>query len=221
VKLVSINVGLPKNVDWYGRTVRTSIWKRPVAGRVPLTTLNLEGDRQSDLSVHGGPNKAVYVYPSEHYAYWREELPGADLPWGVFGENLTTEGLLETDVRIGDRLRMGSAELFVTQPRLPCYKLGIRFGDNGMIKRFQESGRSGFYVAVSRAGDVSSGDRVELLGRDEDGMTVDVITALYAGELNDHDLLRRASLLPALPEGWKDDFRQRLSDLIREGPSGV
>ena len=221
MKLVSVNVGLPKNVDWHGRTVRTSIWKHPVAGRVPLTTLNLEGDRQSDLSVHGGPNKAVYVYPSEHYEYWREELPGADLPWGVFGENVTTEGLLETDVRIGDRLRMGSAELFVTQPRLPCYKLGIRFGDNDMIKRFQQSGRSGFYVAVSRAGDVSSGDRVELLGRDEDGMTVDVITALYAGELNDHDLLRRAALLPALPEGWKDDFRQRLSDLIREGTSGV
>ena len=124
MRLISVNVGRPRDVDWHGRVVQTSIWKSPVKGQVRVTTLNLAGDEQSDLSVHGGPEKAVYVYPSEHYEYWRRELPAADLPWGAFGENFTTEGLLEADVSIGDRLRAGSAEFLVTQPRVPCLQTG-------------------------------------------------------------------------------------------------
>jgi len=220
VRLVSVSVGLPRDVEWHHRTVRTSIWKEPVAGRVPLTTLNLEGDRQSDLSVHGGRNKAVYIYPSEHYEYWRHELPGIDLPWGSFGENLTTEGLLETEVRIGDRLRIGSAELFVTQPRMPCYKLGIRFGHDGMVRKFLQSRRSGFYVAVAREGDVGDGDRIDLTDREENGMTVGEIMALHEGEVHDPQLLKRAILSPALPDNWKDEFRDRLSNLTGGGNAG-
>ncbi len=178
-RLLSVNVGLPREVEWHGRTVRTSIWKEPVSGRVRVRRLNLDGDEQSDLTVHGGPDKAVYVYPSEHYEYWRGELPGAGLPWGAFGENLTTRGLLEDDTRIGDRLRVGSAEFLVTQPRMPCYKLGVRFGRDDMVRRFHESGRSGFYLAVLSEGEVGAGDPIEILARDDHGVTVADITALY------------------------------------------
>lgn len=151
MKLLSVNVGLPREIEWKGKIVRTSIFKAPVSGRVRLTKLNLEGDQQSDLSVHGGIDKAVYVYPLEHYSFWRCELPGAEMPWGMFGENFTTEGSLEdTTVRIGDRFRVGSAEFVVTQPRMPCFKLGIRFGRVDIIKRFLHSGRAGFYFAVAQ-----------------------------------------------------------------------
>jgi MOSC domain-containing protein YiiM len=160
-----VNVGRPRQVDWRVRRVRTSIWKAPVPGRVRVTRLGLEGDQQSDLRVHGGPDKAVYAYPSEHYAYWARELPGTDLPWGAFGENFTTEGLLERDVRIGDRFQVGSAELVVTDPRMPCYKLGVRFGRDDMVKRFLAHGGSGFYFAVRREGDVAAGDPIELTAR--------------------------------------------------------
>jgi MOSC domain-containing protein YiiM len=207
-----VNVGGPREVDWHGRAVRTSIWKAPVEGPVRVTTLNLEGDEQSDLSVHGGSEKAVYVYPSEHYEYWRRELPTADLPWGALGENFTTEGLLETEVSIGDRLRSGSAEFLVTQPRVPCYKLGIRFGRDDMVKRFLRSGRSGFYLAVVREGEVAAGGRVELAGRDHHGVTVADIAALYARDADSEALLRRAVELPALPEGWKEHLRRRLRE---------
>src|SRR5262249_32026976 len=149
----------------HGRIVRTSIWKSPVAGRVHVDRLNLDGDRQSDLAVHGGPYKAVYAYPSEHYEYWRRELPGIELPFGSFGGDLTTEGLREPDVRIGDVFRAGSAELRVTQPRMPCYKLGIRFDRADIVKRFLESRRSGFYFAVDQEGDVAAGDPIERLRR--------------------------------------------------------
>ena len=173
MRLVSLNTGLPRDIDWQGRSIRTSIWKSSRDGRLRVATLNIEGDEQADLSVHGGRAKAVYVYPSEHYEYWRRELPGIDLPWGIFGENLTTEGLLETDVRIGDRIQIGSVELLVTQPRQPCFKLGIRFGRDDMIKRFLASGRSGFYVAVINEGDVARGDRIEFTQRADDSLTVD------------------------------------------------
>ena len=156
-----MNVGRPREVEWRGRTVRSSIWKAPQEGRVRVRVLNLEGDEQADLTVHGGRAKAVYLYPSEHYALWRDELADVDLPWGSFGENLTTEGLLEADVRTGDRLRIGSAEFMVTEPRTPCFKLGIRFGSQKMIARFARSGRSGFYLAVMREGDVGAGDEIE------------------------------------------------------------
>jgi len=168
-KLISVNVGLPREVDWHGRRVRTSIWKAPVQGRIRVEGVNLEGDRQSDLSVHGGRDKAVYVYPSEHYKQWRRELAGLELPWGAFGENFTVAGLLETTVKIGDHLLVGSAEFSVTQPRLPCFKLGIRFGRDAMVQHLFESGRTGFYLAVVREGDVGSGDAIELTPGDNEG----------------------------------------------------
>ena len=210
MKLVSVNVGVPREVDWRGRRVLTSIWKTPVKGRVHVRRLNLEGDQQSDLSVHGGPEKAVYVYPSEHYEYWGGEFPGMDLRWGAFGENFTTEGLLEEGVKIGDRLRVGSAEFLVTQPRMPCYKLGIRFGRDDMVKRFLRSGRTGFYLAVLREGEVASGDSIEFIARDDHDVTVADISGLYTHDADNQSLLLRTVELPALPESWRDYFRKRL-----------
>ncbi len=162
-RALSVNVGLPQVLEWQGRRVRTSIYKRPVPGAVRVRRLNLDGDEQSDLSVHGGVEKAVYVYPSEHYAFWRAELRLDDLQWGAFGENVTSEGLMETTVRIGDRLRIGTAEFRVTRPRLPCYKLGLRFGRADMVDRFLASGRVGFYLSVSGEGEIEAGDAVEVV----------------------------------------------------------
>ena len=210
MKLISVSVGRPRQVTWRGKSVKTSIWKTPVEGAVRVTTLNLQGDEQSDLSVHGGADKAVYVYPSEHYAYWRAELPGADLPWGAFGENFTTEGLLEEHVRIGDRLRVGSAEFVVTQPRMPCFKLGIRFDRPDIVKRFLRARRTGFYLSVTREGSVTAGDPIEFAAREEHGVTVADIVDLYARDSENEGLLRRAVALTALPESWRDHFRQRL-----------
>jgi len=174
-----------------------------------VAALNIDGDEQSDLSVHGGTYKAVYCYPSEHYEYWRRELPHAELPWGVFGENLTTEGALERDIRIGDRLEIGSAQFLVTQPRQPCFKLGIRFGRDDMVKRFVASGRSGFYVRVVREGDLASGDAIRLVERADDSITVSEIFALLFDEGTD-DALRRAAAAPGLSPSWRDDFLKRL-----------
>lgn len=212
MKLLSVNVGMPREVDWHGRLVRTSIFKSPVSGPVRVATLNLEGDEQSDLTVHGGIYKAVYAYPSEHYLFWREEISGLDLPWGVFGENFTTEGLLEEAVHIGDRLRVGAAEFVVTQPRMPCFKLGIRFGNPGIVKRFLHSGRTGFYLGVLEEGSVTAGDSIKSLSRDEHGVTVADIVNLYKADATNQELLRRASELPALPSFWRDYFRKRLWD---------
>jgi MOSC domain-containing protein YiiM len=210
MKVISVNVGLPREVEWQGERVLTSIYKAPVEGRLLARRLDLEGDEQADLTVHGGAEKAVYVYPSEHYAYWRAELPGVDLPWGSFGENLTTEGLDES-VRIGDRLRIGSADFVVTQPRMPCFKLGIRFGSMQMVKRFLQSGRSGFYLAVTGEGDVGAGDEITMPpAADEPTVTVAEIVSLYASRGSDRELLRRASEAAALPEDWRDYFRRQL-----------
>lgn len=210
MQLISVNVGLPREVVWHRRVVRTSIWKDPAEGIVRVSSLNLDGDQQSDLSVHGGRDKAVYAYPREHYEYWRRELSATDLAWGTFGENFTIEGLLEPDIRIGDRIRVGSAEFLVTQPRTPCFKLGVRFGRDDMVKRFLRSGRCGFYLAVLREGEVASGNSIEFVGRDEHGVTVADIASLYARDHDNEDLLRRAVDVPALPEGWKEYLRKRL-----------
>jgi MOSC domain-containing protein YiiM len=210
VRLVSVTAGLPQEVGSRGRTTLTSIWKRPVHGRVRVGRLNIAGDQQSDLTVHGGPEKAVYVYPSEHYEYWRRELPGTDLPWGAFGENFTTEGLLEPAVGIGDKLRVGSTEFVVTQPRMPCFKLGIRFSRDDMVKRFLQSGRSGFYLAVLREGEVGAGDQIEVTYRDAHAITVADISALYVTDVDNQALLRRAVEAPALPEAWRTYLRKRL-----------
>ncbi len=166
MKVLSVNVGLPRIVEYWGEAVATGIYKEPVAGRVEVNEFNLAGDAQADLRVHGGYSKAVYVYPSEHYEFWRNELPETDLPFGVFGENLTTLGLIETEARVGDRYRIGTAEFVVTEPRQPCFKLGIRFNRTDIIKRFAKSGRSGFYLAIEKTGDLGAGDEIEFLSRE-------------------------------------------------------
>jgi MOSC domain-containing protein YiiM len=190
--------------------VTTAIFKEPVLGRVPVRRLNLEGDGQADLSVHGGKDKAVYVYPAEHYADWHQELPDLELSWGMFGENLTVEGLREDDVHVGDRLRVGSAEVVVTQPRLPCYKLSVRFGRDDIVKRFLASGRTGFYLAVTREGDVGAGDPVAVLARDPQGITVGDVTRLYVRDKRNVAKLRQVIQVAALPEGWRNQFRDQL-----------
>jgi MOSC domain-containing protein YiiM len=212
-KLVSVNVGLPREVKWRGITTTTGIYKEPVEGRVALRTMNLDGDRQADLTVHGGAYKAVYCYPVAHYDYWKRELPGRDLPPGSFGENFTTDGLLEDTVHLGDRFAVGTAEVVVTQPRLPCYKLGIRFQSDEMVKRFLASRRTGFYVAVAREGEVGSGDEIRSIARDPAGVTISEIVRLYVekryGEA-ELSSVQRALGVDALPESWKDYFRERV-----------
>src|SRR3954453_6104539 len=210
MKVVTLSVGLPREVEWDGETVLTSIFKEPVDRPLRVSTLNFEGDAQSDLTVHGGVDKAVYAYPSEHYEEWRRGLPDVDFPRAVFGENLTIEGLLE-DVRIGDRFRIGTAEFIVTQPRLPCYKLGIRFGRMDMLKRMLKSGRTGFYFAVTTEGEVGAGDAIEPIARADDGLTVADIVNLYTVDGKNQELLRRATRSDTLPESWKHYFRKRLT----------
>jgi len=213
VKLISVNTGLPREVTWHGRNVTTAIFKQPVAGRIALRKLNLDGDRQADLSVHGGQDKAVYCYPITHYDYWKRELPGRELPLAMFGENFTTNGLLEDSVHVGDQFSVGSAEVVVTQPRLPCYKLGVRFQLDDMVRRFLASGRTGFYLAVTREGEVSAGDEIKVMARDPNTVPVSEITRLYiAKRYGDDDVTsaQRALRVAALPESWKQYFRERL-----------
>lgn len=210
MKIISLNVGRPRLVMWRGETVSTGIYKEPVEGRVKLRTLNLDGDRQADLTVHGGPTKAVYAYPAEHYEFWRTELPEMQLPWGMFGENFTTEGLEESLVYIGDRFRAGTAEVMVTEPRMPCYKLAVKFGRSDILKRFLASGRTGFYLSVTKEGEVGRGDRMELIERDEHRVTVAEITRLYAHDKTDVEAMRRAIEVEALPASWRDYFQQRI-----------
>jgi MOSC domain-containing protein YiiM len=213
MKIISVNVGLPRLVLRNDEPVSTGIFKEPVAGRVMMRTLNLDGDRQADLSVHGGPEKAVYVYPSEHYDFWKRELPDMDLPWGVFGENLTTTGLFETETHIGDKFRVGAAEVMVTQPRMPCYKLGIRFGRADIIKRFLLSERSGFYLSVLKEGEVGAGDEFSLLEKNTPGVRVVDVTRLYSSDKENVDLLRRAISTEALPESWREYLKKHLDNL--------
>jgi len=209
--VLSVNVGLPREVIWRGKPVMTGIYKRPVAGRVAVRALNLDGDRQADLRVHGGPDKAVYAYPSEFYELWSRERPELEFGPGTFGENLTTEGLLDEDVSVGDRFQVGTAELVVTQPRLPCFKLGIKMGRDEFVIEFLERGLLGFYLAVARAGEVEAGDRIVELGRDPRGFRVTEVSRLYARDRDDVAGLRRAADLDALPESWREYFRKRAS----------
>jgi MOSC domain-containing protein YiiM len=217
MNIISVNVGLPKLIKHSGERhdepVSTGIFKQPVTGRVMLRTLNLDGDRQADLSVHGGPSKAVYAYPSEHYEYWKQQLPEMELSWGMFGENFTTEGLNEAELNIGDQFRIGSAVVMVTEPRMPCYKLGIRFGRTDIIKKFLVSERSGFYLAVLQEGEVGAGDRFELIEKNEPSVRVSDITRLYTRERRNKELLARAIKVEALPEGWRSYFQQQLEKL--------
>jgi MOSC domain-containing protein YiiM len=213
MQLVSVNLGLPRTVTWKGRTVKTGIFKTPTNGRVRVQTLNLDGDRQADLSVHGGPDKAIYVYPSEHYDYWRGEFPNMELPWGMFGENFTTTGLLEGAVNVGDTFRIGSAVAMVTQPRVPCYKLAAKFGREDIVKRFLASGRSGFYLKVVQEGEVGAGDAIELMSRDGHAVTVADVANLYRDGTDQVRLLQRVVQVEALPENWRDHFQQQIDQL--------
>jgi MOSC domain-containing protein YiiM len=210
--VLSLNVGLPRELVWRGERVRTGIYKTPVAGRVTMRTLNLDGDRQADLTVHGGVAKAVYCYPSEHYPTWRRELRRDDLPFGMFGENLTTSGLLEDTVHIGDEFDIGGARVVVSQPRMPCYKLGIRFESDTMVKRFLASRRSGFYLAVTREGEVGAADAIVPVARHDAGVSIADITRLYIARTYrpaDVALIERALQVESLPESWKEHFRRR------------
>jgi MOSC domain-containing protein YiiM len=227
MKLVSVNTGMPREVSWHGRIVTTAIFKEPAGGRVALRKLNLDGDRQADLTVHGGEHKAVYCYSLAHYDYWKKELHGRELPMGMFGENFTIDdggpGLpggqalpggqgLEESVHLGDRFSVGTAEVAVTQPRLPCYKLGVRFGSDDMVKRFLASGRTGFYVAVLREGEVGAGDEMKVTAREPNAVAVSEITRLYvAKRYSEAEIgaVRRALRVPELPESWKEYFRER------------
>jgi len=213
MRLVSVNVGLPREVTWKGRTVTTGIFKSPVSGPVALRRHNLAGDGQAGLDVHGGPTKAVYAYPARHYEDWRRELPEVEFVWGNFGENLTIDGVDEDAVRIGDEMQVGTARLVVTEPRMPCFKLGIRFGDPGMVKRFLESGRSGFYLGVVEEGEVQAGDDVTLLSQHPDGLTVADVTRLFTTEQANRPLLEKAVAVEALPRSWRDHFRGQLEKL--------
>jgi MOSC domain-containing protein YiiM len=211
VKLVSLNVARPLLALYRGASVSTGIFKKPVSGRLALRTLNLEGDRQADLAVHGGVYKAVYAYPSEHYEFWARELPGMDLPWGMFGENFTSEGLREEELHIGDRLRIGSATVMVRQPRMPCYKLVVKFQRDDMIERFLRSGRSGFYFSVEQEGEVQKGDSFEFVSRAGGGITIAEMNRLFLHDKYDRDLLQKAIASSALPESWREYFLPRLN----------
>ena len=210
MRVVSVNVGLPREVVWRGKRVTTGIYKETVTGRVPLRRTNLDGDRQADLRVHGGPEKAVYAYPSEFYELWSRERPELVFGPGTFGENLTTDGLLDGDVSIGDRFRFGTAELVVTQPRLPCFKLGIKMGREEFVTEFLERGLYGFYLAVAREGDVEAGDPIVALSRDPHGFGVNELARLYVRDRNDVESMRRAAELDVLPSSWRNYFRKRI-----------
>lgn len=215
MKLVSVNVGLPRDVIWHGRKVSTGIFKEAIADRVALRRLNLDGDRQADLTVHGGEHKAVYCYPLEHYDFWKKELPGREWPMGSFGENFTTEGLLETSVHLGDQFAVGSAQVVVTQPRLPCYKLGIRFQSDDMVKLFLAKARTGFYVAVTCEGEVGRGDEIRVIARDPNAVPVSEFNHLYVAKsygARELASVERALRVEALPESWKGYFRERLEN---------
>jgi MOSC domain-containing protein YiiM len=209
MKVISVNVGLPREVEWKGMRVSTGIFKEPVAGAVAVRRHNLAGDRQADLTVHGGPNKAVYGYASEHYPFWQMQLPQMELPWGAFGENLTTEGVSEDTLHIGDRVRVGSAVLLVVQPRQPCYKMQIRFGRDDIIQRFLASGRSGFYFSIVEEGEIAAGSAIEILSRDENKVSIADVNRMYLGHEPDAELLQRALRVPVLPEGLRGALVKR------------
>ncbi|HEU4389299.1 MAG TPA: MOSC domain-containing protein [Blastocatellia bacterium] len=210
MRIVSVNVGLPRDMSWKDQVARSGIFKEPVAGPVAIRTLNLAGDEQADLTVHGGVEKAVYAYPAEHYEYWRREMHDIAMGWGMFGENLTTEGMSEPEVNVGDRFRVGSAELRVTGPRLPCYKLGMKFRRDDIIRRFLASGRTGFYFAVTTEGSAEAGDVIELISRDKGGVSVSEVTHLYTDKQASLESVRRVAEAESLPESWRDYFRRRL-----------
>jgi MOSC domain-containing protein YiiM len=211
MKLISLNVGLPRQVTFRGEVVNTGIFKEPIHYRAKLRKLNLDGDKQADLTVHGGVDKAVYSYPKEHYEFWRKELKEITLPWGMFGENFTTEGLFEESVNIGDQFQIGSARIVATQPRMPCYKLGVKFGRMDIIKRFLASGLTGIYFKVLQEGEVGEGDPIKLISRDQNNVTVKDIVRLYTTDKDDIPMMERAIKVNDLSDGWRFHFVDQLN----------
>jgi MOSC domain-containing protein YiiM len=211
--LISVNVGLPKTVQWRDQPVTTGIFKNPVEGPVALRKHNLDGDQQADLSVHGGPTKAVYVYPIQHYTYWRRELPDVEFGWGHFGENFSVDGVDEESICIGDEFSVGTAQVVVTEPRMPCSKLSVRFGRADMPKRFLQSGRTGFYFGVVEEGEVQAGDTLERLSKHPDALSIAEVTGLYSTEKGNVALLKKAIAVTALPESWRGYFEHQLGRL--------
>ncbi|MFY9688658.1 MAG: MOSC domain-containing protein [Candidatus Acidiferrales bacterium] len=216
MKIVSLNVGKPRTVLDGDREVLTGIFKSPAPGPLLLRRLNLDGDCQADLRVHGGRTKAVYAYSSEHYEFWRKELPEQELPWGMFGENFTTEGLLEDSACIGDQFRIGEALVKVTQPRMPCFKLGIRFGRPDMVKRFLASRRSGIYFSVIEEGMVNVGDAIARIHEDDNRFSIADINRAYADTKNNLPLVRRIVELGILPQGLHEEFAEELALLEQQ-----
>ena len=215
MKVLSVNVGLPRKILFNGQIITTAIFKDPVKGPIMLRKLNLDGDKQADLTVHGGLDKAVYSYPSEHYDYWRKQFPNTDLVWGMFGENFTTEGLFEDAVNVGDQFQIGSAKLVATQPRMPCYKLGVRFGRMDVIRRFMASGRPGIYFKVLTEGEVQRDDKIKIIRRDKNNVTVKDIVSLYIArnDIDNIETMKRATKIRDLPEGWRHEFQQKIEQL--------
>ena len=215
MKVLSVNVGLPRKILFNGQIITTAIFKDPVNGPIILRKLNLDGDKQADLTVHGGIDKAVYSYPEEHYDYWRKQFPNMDLVWGMFGENFTTKGLLEDAVNVGDQFQIGSAKLVATQPRMPCYKLGVRFGRMDIIRKFMTSGRPGIYFKVLKEGEIKTGDKIKFIKRDKNNVTVKDIVTLYINRnnLDNIETMRRATKIRDLPEGWRYEFQQKIEQL--------
>jgi MOSC domain-containing protein YiiM len=210
MKLISLNVGLPRQVNFRGEVVNTGIFKEPIQRRVKLRKLNLDGDKQADLTVHGGIDKAVYSYAKEHYDFWRKDLQDVSLSWGMFGENFTTEGLFEESVNIGDTFQIGTTRVIATQPRMPCYKLGVKFGRMDIIKRFLASGLTGIYFKVLQEGEVGVGDEIKLISRDQNNVTVRDIVRLYTVDREDVKTMERAVKVKDLPNGWRFHFIEQL-----------
>jgi MOSC domain-containing protein YiiM len=220
-KILSVNVSLPKEVDFEGQKVTTGIFKEPIEGRVMLRTLNLDGDKQADLTVHGGPDKAVYTYPIEHYEFWHKVYSKMEMPNGMFGENLTTEGLMEAGVNVGDVFKIGSSKVIATQPRMPCYKLGVKFRRMDVLKKFLASGRSGIYFKVLEEGEVGAGDPIIQIKKDTNWVGISDIVRLYTSDREDIGMMRRAVKVEALPEGFKDYFYEQIRRVEKKsGPNG-
>jgi MOSC domain-containing protein YiiM len=215
-KILSVNVSLPKELDFEGQTVRTGIFKEPVEGRVRLRTLNLDGDKQADLTVHGGPDKAVYAYPIEHYEYWRRVFTNIEMSNGMFGENLTVDGLKESEVSVGDVFQIGTSKVIATQPRMPCYKLGVKFGRMDILKMFLASGRSGIYFKVLEEGEVGAGDTIEQIRKDPNGITISDVVRLYASDKEDIKMMQLAVKVEPLPDGWKQYFLGKIKRIQKK-----
>lgn len=213
MQIVSVNVGQPRQIETPRGIVVSSIFKSPVAGRVAVRRHNLEGDRQADLRVHGGPNKAVYAYSSEHYPYWTQQLPDTDLVFGNFGENLTITGLTEEEAHIGDQYRIGTSILRVTQPRMPCFKLALRFGRADMLKLFWKSGRPGIYFAIVKEGELGNGDDVELVEEHPAQVAVADVVRVYKRETTDPELYARVMQTP-IAGSWKEEIRERWAQMV-------